>query len=184
MVYKVRDLMVNVIRSSGTGGSTSLPADDGTPIPSPLTPVAIDASMVALTALINTTAPALASAAKDGISARAFVTDTAFSEEVTATLVGAAAVQSRGGSTGMPDPNCGGTSMETIPPTLTPYVHKAKTLLRAEDLTLLKRRLTRVLEAVEVAEKGLEPKGKEAFDLADRLNGAAAELNRSAATSA
>jgi hypothetical protein len=84
----------------------------------------------------------------------------------------------------MPDPNCNGTSMETIPTPLTPYVHKAKNLLRVEDLAILKRRLTRVLDAVEVAEKALVPKGREAADLAERLKGAAAELNRTAATSA
>jgi hypothetical protein len=184
MVYKVRDLMVNVIRAGGSGGSTLLPADDGTPIPTHLTPIAIDASMVALTSIINTAGPALADAVKDVPSARAFVRDSGFAEEVTATLIGAAALQSRGGSAGMPDPNCGGTSLETIPPTLTPYVHKAKTLLRAEDLAVLKARLTRVLEAVEVAEKSLTPRGKEAADLAERLRGAAAELSRSAATSA
>ena len=53
-----------------------------------------------------------------------------------------------------------------------------------EDLAVLKRRLTRVLEAVEVAEKALAPKGREAVDLAERLKGAASELSKSAATSA
>jgi hypothetical protein len=140
--------------------------------------------MLALTPIIESAIPALVEAANDVASARAFVRDIGFAEEVTATLIGAAALQTRGGSTGMPDPNCGGTSMETIPPTLTPYVHKAKTLLRAEDLAVLKTRLTRVLEAVDIAEKSLAPSGKEAADLAERLQGAASKLSRSASTSA
>jgi hypothetical protein len=196
MVYKVRDLMVNVIRSGG--GSVSLPADDSTPVPTPITPIAIDASLVALTPIVNTAIPAVkdvlkAEAATHGHAealarsgaglADGSASMNAITREVAATLVGAAVLQGRG-SAGMPDPNCSGTSMETIPTPLTPYVHKAKDILRVEDLAILKRRLTRVLEAVEVAEKALVPKGREAVDLAERLKGAAADLSKSAATSA
>jgi hypothetical protein len=197
MVYKVRDLMVNVIRAGG-GGSTSLPADDSTPVPTPITPIAIDASLVALTPIVNTAIPAVKDVLKTAVAtnghaealarsgaglADGSASMNAITREVAATLVGAVVLQGRG-SAGMPDPNCGGTSMETIPTPLTPYVHKAKDVLRVEDLAVLKRRLTRVLEAVEVAEKALAPKGREAVDLAERLKGAASELSKSAATSA
>ena len=127
MVYKVRDLVVNVIRV-------------GTPVPTPITPVAIDVSTVALTSILDATKPAFA-----------FMPDTGVAEDSTATLISAAAIQSRGGYAGMPDPNCGGTSTETIPLTLTPSVHKAKNLLRAEDLAVLKNRLRGILEAAELS---------------------------------
>jgi hypothetical protein len=192
MVYKVRDLMVNVIRAGV--GSVSLPADDSTPVPTPITPIAIDASLVALTPMVDTAMPVvkdvLAAAATNGADAlarsAAGLADgspamNAITREVAATVVGAAVMQGRGGSTGMPDPNCGGTSMETIPTPLTPYVHKAKAVLRVEDLAVLKRRLIRVLAAVEVAEKALVPTGKEAADLVERLQGAAAELSKATA---
>ena len=108
---------------------------------------------------------------------------TPVAQEVTTTLIGAAVLQG-GGPAGMPNPDCSGTSMETIPTPFTPYVHKARTILRVEDLAVLKSRLVRVLEAVEAAEKSLAPRGKEAADLADRLQGAAAELSISAAKGA
>ena len=68
MVYKVRDLMVNVIRSGGNE-STFLPADDGTPLPTPITPIAIDASMIALTSMVNAAMPAVTTAVKSESSA-------------------------------------------------------------------------------------------------------------------
>lgn len=195
MVYKVRDLMVNVIRSGG-GGSTSLPADDGTPIPTPFTPIAIDISLVAISPVIESALPAVKESLKAASQAGAesiaragagladgSAAVHAVAREVAATLVGAAALQS-GGSAGMPNPDCGGTSLETIPTPITPYVHKARTLLRVEDLAVLKQRLTRAVAAVEMVEKSLVPKGKDAAELADRLKSAAAELSRTAATGA
>lgn len=58
------------------------------------------------------------------------------SEVADALVVGAI----QGGGRMLPDPNCGGTSLETIPPTLTPVVSKAE-LIRVTDLPALKERL-------------------------------------------
>ena len=38
MSFQVRDLMINVVKTGAQSG-TALPADDGTPIPTPITPV-------------------------------------------------------------------------------------------------------------------------------------------------
>lgn len=191
MVYKVRDLMVNVIRAGG--GSASIPADDGTPVPTPTTPVAVDVSLVALSPAIEAIIPSVKESLKSNnvealARAGAGLADgsaavNAVTREVAATLVGAAVLQA-GGSAGLVNPECLGTSYETIPTPITPYVHKARRLLRVEDLAALKSRLTRALSAVEVAEKALVPRGKEASELAERLKSAAAELSKTAATSA
>src|SRR4051794_34697561 len=107
MPYKVRDLMVNVIRAGGAG--TSLPADDTTPVPTPITPIAIDISLVALTPVVETTLPVVRDTIKAGANSAAaeslaraaagavdgsaaFV---AIGKEVAGTVVGAAALQGR-----------------------------------------------------------------------------------------
>ncbi len=192
MPYKVRDLMINVIASGG-GGAVGLPADDTQPVPTPITPIAITATFVQLTPQLELAGPlvkeALAvsgraaidnphamSIARAGLGAGdgspAFVQ---VNKEFAAAAVGAAVLQT-GGSAGMPNPECGGTSYETIPTPITPYVHKAAALLQAEHLPRLKERLVYMLNAVEAAEKTLLPTGRAASDLRERMQGAIAEL--------
>ena len=80
----------------------------------------------------------------------------------------------------MPNPNCDGSSMETIPTPLTPVVHKAATVLQASALPRLKAQLTEMLQAVEEAEKTLIPQGQGIKALASSLKSAAAELETAA----
>jgi hypothetical protein len=58
----------------------------------------------------------------------------------------------------MPDPDCGGSSLETIPPTLTPVVHKNAVMVRASDLSRLKAKMKQVLDTAEEAEQALVPR--------------------------
>jgi len=195
MTFKVKDLMVSVI---GQGGA-ALPADDTTPVPTPITPIAITAALLEFTPQLVLTAPLVTDAltikdvannpkaeaigraalgAVDGSAAFA-----ALNRELVATAVGAAVIQ-HGGSAGMPDPNCGGTSLETIPTPITPYVHKAATVLQAEHLPRLKARLTHMLNAVEAAERTLTPRGKAAADLKERMKAALAEIETGQAAGA
>jgi len=191
MPYQIRDLMINVI---GSGGGASLPADDTTPVPTPITPIAIDAAVLAITPQVQFAAPILKEALNEGLvenrqaesiaraafgSADGSAAFVQINRELTATLAGAAVFQT-GGSAGQPDPNCGGSSMETIPTPITPVVHKAATVLQASHLPRLKARLTEMLRAVEEAEKTLIPQGKTATALAGSMKSALAELETAA----
>jgi hypothetical protein len=191
MPFKVKDLMINVIARGSGGGGTALPADDTTPVPTPITPIAITAVLVEMTpqAVIGTQFVKDAMKGKDllnnekaEIIARAaqptFNNAGAFGEinrQLAAAVVGAAVIQS-GGSAGMPNPDCGGSSMETIPTPLTPVVRQSAGLLRAEHLPRLRERLTNMLAAVDAAEKTLAPRGKAVADVKEKLRAASAEL--------
>jgi hypothetical protein len=188
MQYKVRDLMINVLAG---GGGANLPADDTTPVPTPITPIAIDAAMLAVTSQMRFALPIVKEAlennslengaavaiAKAGLGARdgspAFLQ---INRELAGTVAGAAVIQQRGGSVGLPNPECGGTSLETIPTPITPYVHKAAGLLQVQHLPRLKERLTAVLGAIEQVEKTLAPRGQAAAALQERLKGTMVEL--------
>jgi hypothetical protein len=190
MTYKVKDLMINVI---GNGGGTALPADDTTPVPTPITPIAVPAALVALSPRLELMAPllrealagehiafnskaeAIGRAALGGFEgAAAVVTVT---RELAGVAVGAAVFQ-HGGEAGRPNPDCGGNSLETIPTPITPYVRQASTMLQVEHLPRLKSRLTERLRAVEKAEQTLVPTGKAATDLRERMKIALVELER------
>lgn len=190
MQFKIRDLMINVLG----GGGAALPADDTQPVPTPITPIAIDASVLQLTDLARFTKPivkeALSDNAVENVQALAIAKagfgahdgSPAFlqiNRELGEVVVGASVLQ-HGGSAGMPNPDCGGTSLETIPTPITPYVHKAAGLLQAQHLPRLKQRLTNMLQAVEQAEKALVPKGAAAADLRERMKGALNELEGAA----
>jgi hypothetical protein len=190
MAFKVKDLMINVI-GRGSGGGAALPADDTTPVPTPITPIAITAVLVELTPAVTIGTQFVKDAMKTKdlvnnekaeIIARAaqpsFTNAGAFAEvnrQIAAAVVGAAVIQS-GGSAGMPNPDCGGSSQETIPTPLTPVVRQTAGLLRAEHLPRLRERLATMLAAVDAAEKSLAPRGKAVADLKEKLRAASAEL--------
>ena len=190
MPFKVKDLMVNVV-ARGSGGGAALPADDTTPVPTPITPIAIPSVLLELTpqVVIGTQFVKDAMKGKDLVNnekaeviARAaqptFNNAGPFAEinrQLAAAVVGAAVIQS-GGSAGMPNPDCGGSSIETIPTPLTPVVRQPAGLLRAEHLPRLRERLTTMLAAVDAAEKTLAPRGKAVGDLKEKLRAASAEI--------
>jgi hypothetical protein len=190
MPYRVKDLMINVI---GNGGGTAYPADDTTPVPTPITPIAMPMALVALSPQLdfvspivrealagehigfNSKAEAIGRAALGGSEgATAFV---AAGRKIAGVMVGAAVFQ-HGGGAGMPNPECDGTSLETIPTPLTDYIRQASTLLQPEHLPRLKTRLTEMLRAVEAAEQVLVPTGKVASDLRERMKVALTEFDR------
>ena len=196
MPFKVKDLMINVI---GGGGGVAQPADDTTPVPTPITPIAIQTVLLALAPQLALATPYVKEAMKGKdllnnekaeVLARGaqpvYNNAGVFGEinrQLAAAVVGAAAIQN-GGSAGRPNPDCGGSSLETIPTPITPYVRQSATLLRAEHLPQLRERLTQMLAAVDAAEKTLVPRGKAAAELKVKLNAAAAELETGAAAKA
>ena len=200
MSYQVRDLMINVIKTGGQSG-TALPADDGTPIPTPITPVAITLSAVALSPQIHFLAPSikdalktkagtlidrnagenLASAVLGNANGSAAVTQ--INRNLNIAVMGAAVLQFGGGA-GMPNPDCGGSSMETIPTPITPIVDQTRPLLQASQLPVLKATLTKMLTAVQEAEKTMKPTGRTAAELSEKLKAASEELARAATSTA
>ena len=76
----------------------------------------------------------------------------------------------------LPDPNCGGTSLETIPTPITPVVHKNAALLRVSHLRQLKAQLHETLAAVDKAQAALVPSGRQVAKVRKQLEGALESL--------
>ena len=91
-------------------------------------------------------------------------------------MVASAAYSALGGSAGMPNPDCGGTSLETIPPTLTPIVHVGIAVHRVSELPRLKRQLEQTMAFVDKAAVAQAPRGAEVGAVRAKLEGALKDL--------
>jgi hypothetical protein len=182
--FLIKDLAVSV--GSGGRGGTWLPGpDDATP-PSPISPIA---SVLANLAHVEAVRGAIVDAVKaqrfDEV-ARAFVAGDVGGNPVLRTAIheiGAAVVASAayaalggGGSVGLPNPDCGGTSLETIPPTLTPVVHGGLAVHKVADLPRLKQQLAQTLAYVEKAATAQTPRGAEVGTVRAQLEAALKSL--------
>jgi hypothetical protein len=98
--------------------------------------------------------------------------------EIGAAVVASAAFASLGGSVGLIDPNCGGTSFETIPPTITPVVHKGMAVHRVSDLPKLQRQLALTVAYLDKAAAAQAPRGAEVGAVRTQLEGAIKSLGR------
>jgi hypothetical protein len=180
--FLIKDLTVSV--GGGSRSGVFLPADDGAPPPSPISPIA---SVVANLDLIEAVRATIVQAVQDkkyDDIARAFVASdsggsaairTAIHDIGTA-VVASAAYASLGGSVGLPDPDCGGTSLETIPPTLTPVVHIGLDVHRVSELPRLQRQLAQTVAYVDKAIAAQAPRGAEVAAVRAQLEGALKNL--------
>ena len=183
--FLIKDLAISI--SAGGRGGTWLPGPDDESPPSPISPIA---SVLANLAHIEAVRGAIIAAVKakrfDDV-ARAFVEgDAGGHPAIRAAIhdIGAAVVASaayaaiggRGGSTGLPNPDCGGTSLETIPPTLTPVVHHGLAVHRVTELPRLKQQLAQTVAYVERAAVAQAPKGDEIAAVRKQLEGALSNL--------
>ena len=145
--FLIKDLVVSIAAGGGRGGTWLPGPDDETP-PSPISPIA---SVVANLALIEAVRGTIIDAVKakrfDDVAGAFVAGDTGGSPAIRTAIhqIGAAIVASAayaalggGGSVGLPNPDCGGTSLETIPPTLTPVVHVGLAVHRVSELPRLK----------------------------------------------
>jgi len=66
-----------------------------------------------------------------------------------------------GGEVGLPNPDCGGTSLETIPPTLTPVVNVGREVHRVTELPRLKEQLAVAVKFIDRAVGAQSPRGEE-----------------------
>jgi len=104
---------------------------------------------------------------------------TAIHEIGSAVVASAAfAAMSGGGSTGLPNPDCGGTSLETIPPTLTPVVHVGLAVHKVTELPRLRKQLAQTVAFLDKAAAAQTPRGDEVAAVRAQLEGAIKELGR------
>lgn len=138
--FRIKDLMVNVLNQRGGVG---LCAEDASPtVPTPLTPYVLVAAQSPLLEHVANATAAVGDDATELIDRVAL--------DVGRQVV-LAAVQ--GGGTYQPDPNCGGTSMETIPTPITPVVHNQVGLLRNVHLPSLRAQLQDTVKQLDAAER-------------------------------
>jgi hypothetical protein len=92
-------------------------------------------------------------------------------------VVAAAAYAAVGGSdVALPDPDCGGSSLETVPPTLTPVILEGGEIHRVTDLPRLRKQLAIAVEALDRAAVAHAPRGDEVKLVARHLEEALGEL--------
>jgi hypothetical protein len=183
--FLIKDLAVSV--SGGSRGGTWMPGPDDETPPSPISPIASVTSTMALIEAVRATIVDAVKANDFDEVARAFVAgDTAGSPAIraaiqeigSAVVAGAAFAALGGGSVGMPDPDCGGTSLETIPPTLTPVVHRGLAVHRVSELPRLQQQLATTIAYLDKAAAAQAPRGAEVAAVRTELEGAAKSLSR------
>jgi hypothetical protein len=184
--FVVNDLVISLPRaSSGSGGGTFLPADDSTPLPwwiSPIAAVAVNGAI--LESVRGVIAEALAGKADVSEIARAFTDGDpdgnpsirSAIHEIGSAVVASAAFTAIGGAVGYPDPDCGGSSYETIPPTLTPVVHTGSEIHQVSVLPKLRQQLAEAMETLDRAAAALAPRGAEVGLVVKQLDAAKASL--------
>ena len=175
--FLIKDLAVSI--SSGGRGSTWLPGPDDETPPSPISPIA---SIMAITPLIEGVRGTILEAVKakryDEIG-RAFAAgDAGGNPEIRSAIhdIGAAVVASAAfaalGSAGMPNPECGGTSYETIPPTLTPVIRTGVDVHQVNALPRLRAQLANAVRYIDKAAAAQAPQGSEVASVRTHLEAA------------
>jgi hypothetical protein len=182
--FLIKDLAVSI--GAGARGGTWLPGpDDATP-PSPISPVAaVLANLVQIEAVRATILEAVKAKRYDEIGAAFVPGSTGGNPAIRGAIqeIGAAVVASAafaaiggGGSVGLPDPNCSGTSTETVPPTLTPVIHRGLEIHRVSELPRLKKRLAETILYVDKVAVAQAPTRAEVPMVRAQLEGALKDL--------
>jgi hypothetical protein len=183
--FIIKDLVVSLpLKHGGGGGSVFMPTDDGPELPwwiSPVAGVLVKGRLVE--GVRATIKDALDSGADLTGIAAAFEGDPDGSpairhaiHEIGAAVVASAAFTGMGGKVGMPDPNCGGTSYETIPPTLTPIIVTGMEVHQITELPRLRKQLAEAVEALDRVAADLEPRADEIGQVIKALDHARAGL--------
>lgn len=176
--FLIKDVAVS-IGSSGRGGTWLPGPDDETP-PTPISPIASVLVNIGLIEAVRGAIIEAANAKRFDEIARAFVQGgdggnpairTAI-HEIGAAVVASAAYAGLGGSVGLPNPDCGGTSLETIPPTITPIVRTGLAIHRVTELPRLREQLKRAVAFVDKAAAAQAPRGEEVAHVREHLQAA------------
>lgn len=182
--FIIKDLVVSV--GGGSRGGTWLPGPDDETPPSPISPIA---SVLVNIGLIESVRATMKEALESGKGfesiAQAFVPGEAGGnpairsaiQEIGSAIVASAAYSAMGsGSAGMPNPECGGTSMETIPTPLTPVVNVGREVHRVTELPRLKQQLAVAAKFIDKAVDAQAPNGAEVNVVRAQLEGALKSL--------
>jgi hypothetical protein len=183
--FVIKDLVVSV--GGGKRGGTWLPGPDQPTPPSPISPIA---SVLANIGTIESIRAVIADAMRgkdfDSIG-RAFVQGEAGGDPAIRSAInkiGSAVVASTayaamgGGSVGLPNPDCGGTSLETIPTPITPVVDVGLEVHRVTELPRLRKQLAVTVDFVDKALAAQAPRGTEVGAVREQLEGALKSLGR------
>lgn len=167
--FIIKDLVVSI--AGGSRGGTWLPGPDDETPPSPISPVA---SVLVNIGIIESVRATIMDAleSKKGFESigQAFVPGTsggnpairsAIHEIGSAVVASAAYSVMGGGSAGMPNPDCGGTSLETIPTPITPVVNVGREVHRLTELPRLKQQLAVAVKFIDKAVGEQAPGGAE-----------------------
>jgi len=183
--FVIKDLVISV--GAGSSGGTWLPGPDDETPPTPISPIASVLVNIGLIEAVRGTIVEAVKAKRFDDVARAFLPGdvggspairSAIHEIGSAVVASAAfaALGSGGGSVGLPNPDCGGTSLETIPPTLTPVVHVGLAVHRVTELPRLRKQLAQTVAYVEKAAATQAPRGKEVVTVRAQLQEALKSL--------
>lgn len=182
--FIVQDLAISIRPETGFaagGGGTYLPADDGTPLPpwlSPIAAVLIELDQIeivsrsVLEAVEQKRDPSGIAGAFAGISrGDAAIADSL--RDIGAAVV-ASAVARSGAEVGLIDPeHC---STEGFPPTITPVIHRGREIHAVRELPALREQLAVAVKALDGAADRLQPRGEEVPVVAKHLEGALESL--------
>jgi hypothetical protein len=185
--FVIKDLVVSLPSPhAGGGGGTWMPAEDGEPLPWWISPVA---GVLVKGRVLETVTATIKDAVKQGGDfadiGLAFREGAAEGNAVIrraihnvgSAVVAAAAYAAVGGSdVALPDPDCGGSSLETVPPTLTPVILEGGEIHRVTDLPRLRKQLAIAVEALDRAAVAHAPRGDEVKLVARHLEEALGEL--------
>lgn len=183
--FLIKDLVVSI--GTGSRGGNWMPGPDDPTPPSPISPVAsIFANLALIEAVRGTIIEAVKAKRFDEVASAFVAGNTGGSPAIRMAIheIGSAVVASAayaalgGGAVGLPNPDCGGTSLETIPPTLTPIVHVGLAVHRVTELPRLKRQLAETIAFVEKASAAQAPSGTEVAVVRAQLEGALKNLPR------
>lgn len=182
--FLIDDLVVSV--GGGSRGSTWLPGPDGVTPPSPISPIAsVLVNIGLIEAVRETMVEALKTQDFDAV-ARAFAGDsggspvirTAIQEIGSAVVASAAYAALGGGSVGLPNPECGGTSLETIPTPLTPVIDAGYAIHKVTELPRLRQQLAETVAYMDRAAAAQAPRHDEVAMIRPKLEEALKSLGR------
>jgi hypothetical protein len=183
--FLIKDVAVSI--GAGRRGGTWMPGPDDETPPTSISPIASVVTHLALIEAVRGTIIDAVKAQRFDDVARAFVAGdaggspairSAIHEIGVAVVASAAFAALGGGAVGLPNPDCGGTSLETIPPTLTPVVHVGLAVHRVSELPRLKQQLAQTVAFVDKATAAQAPRGAEIANVRAHLEGALKELSR------
>ncbi|MBW6400520.1 hypothetical protein KPL78_21860 [Roseomonas sp. HJA6] len=182
--FVIKDLAVSI--GGGSRGGTWLPGPDDETPPSPISPIASVLVNIGIIETVRATILDALQSRKDfDAIGRAFIRGEpggdpgirAAIHEIGAAVVASAAYAAMGGgAVGMPNPDCGGTSLETIPTPITPVVHVGREVHRVSELPRLRKQLALVVQYVDGAAKAQAPMGAEVAMVRAELEGALKSL--------